>query len=68
LTGEETRRPRGWVSLYVASFLLMISAAVVLVLAARDLFRSLTPLWLSLGLSAAAIIAAVVGLVLPRKR
>jgi hypothetical protein len=55
-------------SLYVASFVLMMTAALMLVLAARDLFSSLTPLWVSVGLSAAAIVAAVAGVVLPRRR
>jgi uncharacterized membrane protein (DUF2068 family) len=54
--------------LYAASFLLVVSAAVVLVLAARDLFRSLTPLWVSVALSVAAIVVAVLGVVLPRRR
>jgi len=52
--------------LYAVSFVLMVTAGVVLVLAARDLFRSLTPLWISVALSAAAIVTAVLGVVLPR--
>lgn len=68
MTDEEKRGPRGWMSLYVASFVLMMTAALMLVLAARDLFSSLTPLWVSVGLSAAAIVAAVAGVVLPRRR
>jgi predicted exporter len=68
VTDEGSRRPRGWLSLYLVSFVLMIAAGAVLVLAARDLLRSLTPLWISTGLSAAAIAAAVAGVVLPRRR
>jgi hypothetical protein len=44
------------------------AAAIVLVLAARDFLQSLTPLWISAGLSAAAIVAAALSLVLPRRR
>ena len=68
MTDEAKRGPRGWTSLYVASFVLVMTAAVMLVLAARDLFSSLTPLWVSVGLSAAAIVTAVAGVVLPRRR
>jgi hypothetical protein len=68
VSDDEVRRPRGWVSLFAASFVLMIGAGVVLVLAARDFLRSLTPLWISVGLSTAAILVAVASLVLPRRR
>jgi hypothetical protein len=68
VSDEGSRRPRGWLSLYLVSFALMIAAGVVLVLAAKDLLRSLTPLWISTGLSAAAIAAAVAGVMLPRRR
>ena len=68
MTDESARRSRGRLSLYVASFVLMVTAGVVLVLAARDFLRSLTPLWISVGLSSAAIVSAVAGVVLARRR
>jgi len=68
VTEEDARKRRGWLSLYAASFVLMAAAGVVLVLAARDFLRSLTPLWISVVLSAAAIVTAVLGVVLPRRR
>jgi purine-cytosine permease-like protein len=46
----------------------MVVAGVVLVLAARDFLQSLTPLWISATLSAAAIVTAVLGVVMPRRR
>ena len=68
MTDEASRRPRGWFSLYALSFLLMVAAGAVLLLAARDFLRSLAPLWISAGLSSASILAAVAGVVLPRRR
>jgi lysylphosphatidylglycerol synthetase-like protein (DUF2156 family) len=68
VTEDDGRKPRGWLSLYAASFVLMVVAGVVLVLAARDFLQSLTPLWISATLSAAAIVTAVLGVVMPRRR
>lgn len=68
MTDESARRSRGRLSLYATSFVLMLTAGVVLVLAARDFLRSLTPLWISVGLSSAAIVSAVAGVVLARRR
>lgn len=68
MSDDEVKRPRGWISLYAFAFVLMVTAGVVLVLATRDFLRSLTPLWISAGLSAASIFAALAGLLLPRRR
>lgn len=61
-------RPRGWVSAYVLAFLLVIGSAVAFTASATGFLESTKLLWLSTGLSAAAILFAVVGAVLPRRR
>jgi hypothetical protein len=68
VTERASREPRGRLSLYALGFGLVAAAGVVLVLAARDFLQSLTPLWISVGLSAGAIAAAVLSLLLPRRR
>lgn len=60
-------RPRGWVSLYVVAFILMLGAGACLALAARGFLEDLWLLWLSAGLSAAAIVLAIAGIVAPRR-
>lgn len=66
--GPASGRPRGLLSLYVVAFLLMLGAGAVLALAVHSFLSDRWPLWLSAGLSAAAIVIAVLGLVLPRRR
>jgi hypothetical protein len=56
------------VSLYAAAFVLMLCAGAALALAVRSFLSDLWPLWLSAGLSAGAVVLAVLGLVLPRRR
>jgi len=60
-------RPRGLLSVYVVAFVLMLAAGGVLALAVRSFLTDLWPLWLSAGLSAAAIVAAVIAVVAPRR-
>jgi hypothetical protein len=60
--------PRGWVSLYFVSFVLMLAAGAALASSAVNFLNSTRPLWLSTGLSAIAILAAVAAVVLPRRR
>jgi hypothetical protein len=68
-TADETpRRPRGWASLYAVAFLLMLAAGATLILAIRGFLESTGPLWLSIGLSGAAIVVSVVSVLLPRRR
>ncbi len=62
------RPPRGSFALYVVAFVLMLAAGVALVASAKGLLESTRLLWASSALSAAAIIAAVVGLFIPRRR
>jgi len=63
---EPTRR-RGWVSLYAVAFALLVGAGLALVASSAGALRSIGLLWLSAVLSAAAIVAAVVAVILPRR-
>ncbi len=65
-----TTRPttRGWVSLYVASFLLLLAAGVCAALAGRDFLQDLTLLRVSVACSAGAIVTAVLSVALPKRR
>jgi hypothetical protein len=63
----EGPRRRGWVSLYAAAFALMLAAGVVLVATALGSLRSTSPLWVSAGLSIAAIVVSLASLVTPRR-
>jgi hypothetical protein len=56
------------VSLYAVAFVLMLAAGVALALAVHSFLSDLWPLWLSAALSAGAIVIAVLGLTLPRRR
>jgi hypothetical protein len=59
--------PRGWVSLYAVGFVLLVLAGATLVSAALGFLESTRLLWISIGLSALAIVTAVVGVTLPRR-
>ena len=61
-------RPRGSFAFYVVAFVLMLVAGLSLVMSAKGLLESTRLLWVSSGFSAAAIVVAVVGLVVPRRR
>ncbi len=65
MKGEPTR---GWVSLYLIGFVLMLAAGAALGAAAIGFLKSTGLLWVSIAFSAAAIIAVLAGLVLPRRR
>jgi hypothetical protein len=62
------RTPRGSFALYVVAFVLMVAAGAALVASAKGLLESTRLLWVSSALSAAAIVVAVVGLFVPRRR
>ena len=66
----ETRRGsrRGWVSLYAVAFGLMLAAGIALVASSLGSLRSIGLLWVSASLSTAAIVIAVVGVLVPRRR
>ena len=61
-------RPHGWVSLYALAFGLVIASGVFVVIAARDFLATLTSLWISIALSATAIVVAALAVALPRRR
>jgi predicted neutral ceramidase superfamily lipid hydrolase len=62
------RRARGSFLLYAVAFALMVSAGVVLAVAATSFLESLPMLWTSVILSALAVVTAVAGLAVPRRR
>ena len=69
MTGVDTwPPPRGWASLYGLAFVLMMLAAGSLALEVRGFLASTRLLWVSTGLSAAAIVVAIASVVLPRRR
>lgn len=63
-----TKTPRGWLTLYAVSFLVMLVAGALLGVAARDFLDNTGILYLSTGLSVLAIVLAVVALAAPRRR
>ena len=65
---DEPRLQRGAIALYVVAFVLMVAAGAALAASAKGLLESTRLLWVSTGLSAGAIAAAVVGLFVPRRR
>ena len=68
MNDARARTPRGSFALYVVAFVLMVAAGAALVASAKGLLESTRLLWISSGLSAAAIVVAVVGLFVPRRR
>jgi hypothetical protein len=65
---RSARRPHGWLSLYAVAFVLVLAAGAFVVVAARDFLASLTSLWISMVLSAGAIVISVLAVTLPRRR
>jgi len=64
---EQPARIRGRVSLYAVAFVLLVGAGAALVASAVGFLASTRLLWVSTGLSAAAIGAALLGVLLPRR-
>jgi lysylphosphatidylglycerol synthetase-like protein (DUF2156 family) len=62
------RRARGSVALYAAAFVLVLVAGGALVVSARGFLSSTGLLWASTVCSALAIVAALAGLWMPRRR
>ncbi len=60
-------RVRGWVSLHAIAFLLLVGAGSALTASAVGFLESTRLLWVSSGLSLAAIVSALAGLLLPRR-
>jgi hypothetical protein len=65
--GRSERRVHGWLSLYALAFALVLAAGAFVVIAARDFLASLTSLWISMALSASAIVISVLAVTLPRR-
>lgn len=61
------RSRRGWVSLYAVAFALMAVAGIILVIASLGSLKSIGLLWVSAGFSAAAVVAAVASVAVPRR-
>jgi hypothetical protein len=68
VTDPAPSRPRGWVSIYLVAFAMLLGAGLVLAIAARGFLASIGLLWLSIALSAGALVLAVVSAVLPPRR
>jgi hypothetical protein len=66
--GDPAKTPRGWMSLYVVAFALLLAAGLCASLAARTFLENLLVLKLSAAFSLAAIVTAVLAVVLPRRR
>ena len=62
-----TKTPRGRLAVYAAAFVVMLVAGALLGVAAREFLGNTGILWLSAGLSALAIVLAVVALIVPRR-
>ena len=64
---EDPKRRRGWVSLYVAAFVLMLVAAAALMASSLGSLRSIGLLWVSSVFSLAATGLAVASALVPRR-
>ena len=60
-------RPRGSMAVYLVAFVVMLAAAVLLGLAAREFLTEIGLLWASIALSCVALVLAVVSVVFPRR-
>ena len=67
-TERRVRAARAPVILYSLSFVLLLAALVFLLLAVRSFLQDLWPLWVSAGLSVAAIVVAVAAFITGRRR
>ena len=65
---EQAEPRRGWISVYAVAFGLMVAAAIALVASSLGSLRSIGLLWISSGLSLAAIAAAIASVLVPRRR
>lgn len=59
---------RGSFLLYAIAFGLLVAAAAVLAIAATSFLESLPVLWMSVALSGLAVVTAIAGLFVPRRR
>jgi hypothetical protein len=63
-----TRAKRAPVILYTLAFVLLLAGLGSMLLAVRGFLQELWPLWLSAGLSVAAILFALAGMITARRR
>lgn len=66
--GRPAKRPRGSLVLYVVAFVLLLAGGLLAALAARTFLENLLLLKLSALCSLGAIVAAVLAVVMPRRR
>lgn len=66
-TVDAQRVRQGWIALYAAAFVLMLLAGALLMIAALGSLSSIRLLWASAAFSVAAMVAAVAGVVAPRR-
>mgnify|MGYP000206357089 CR=1 FL=1 len=66
MSGTARGRPRGSAGLYAVAFVLVVASAAALAAAAVQLLASVELLWLSIGLSALALLAAAASVLVPR--
>jgi hypothetical protein len=66
VTGGSPAR-RGRIGLYALAFALMLGAAVTIAVASLEKLESTRLLWVSMGLSYAAIVFALLALLVPRR-
>jgi hypothetical protein len=67
-SGTPARARRLPVVFYTVAFVLMLGALGSMLLAVRSFLQELWPLWLSAGLSVAAILFAIAGMLSTRRR
>lgn len=65
---QEAPRPRGRAGLYALAFLLMMAAGAVLLIEVRSFLDSTRLLWVSTGLSAAALLVAIASVMLRSRK
>ena len=64
---ERPTHPRGWVSIYAISFILLLGSGIAFAFAARGLLESTRLMWTSTILSGLAIVLSILTVVLPRR-
>ena len=67
MNSTPTRGPQGSVALFAVAFVVMLAAAALLGLAAREFLRETGLLWASIALSVCAVVLAVLAVALPRR-
>jgi hypothetical protein len=58
---------RGRPGLFWVAFAAVLAAGIAIVVSVRSFFDTLTPLWISMGLSVAGLVLGVLAVTLPRR-